>query len=220
MGRVAPGLGLRSRRFLRSRPGGLPKSTYYYGWQKAFRRGGGPALKPRSTRPRSVRRWRWTDPDAQAVLKLRDQYPFMGKLRLKAMLDRQGVCLSVSTVGRIEFWNSYDGPLSVSDVALKLLEYEFFHDYLRPHTALDCRTPDEYLVQVEEACRSAIRVNISSIKKGGLSPSFTHDWNQGARASKFSPARNPGQSYIPRCPCCRPPSLLEWLQPEHYRSAR
>ena len=79
---------------------GLPKSTYY-DWRKAFRRGGAPALKPRSTRPRTVRRRRWTDPDAQAVLKLRDQYPFMGKLRLKAMLDRTGVRLSVSTVGRI-----------------------------------------------------------------------------------------------------------------------
>ena len=282
---------------------GLPKSTYY-DWRKAFRRGGVPALKPRSTRPRTVRRRRWTDPDAQAVLKLRDQYPFMGKLRLKAMLDRTGVRLSVSTVGRIigkavadgrvrpasfcedrikpkrrrsfdgawaqrwsygdkaqapgemvqvdhmtysrdgqtikefravcpttrhmvtrvfsratagnarrfltamieampfpvasiqvdggsefmadfeqacealriplhvlpprrpqwngcveranrsariEFWNRYDGPLTVSDVAPKLLEHEFFNNFLRPHTALDCRTPNEYLVQIEEA---------------------------------------------------------------------
>ena len=79
---------------------GLPKSTYY-DWRKAFRRGGAPALKPRSTRPRTVRRRQWTDPDAQAVLKLCDQHPFMGKLRRKAMLDRTGVRLSVSTVGRI-----------------------------------------------------------------------------------------------------------------------
>ena len=35
------------------------------------------------------------------MLKLRNQYPFMGKARLKAMLDRQGVQLSVSTVGPI-----------------------------------------------------------------------------------------------------------------------
>ena len=241
---------------------GLPKSTYY-DWRKAFRRGGVPALRPRSTRPRTVRRRRWTGPDAQAVLGLRDKYPFMGKLRLKAMLDRTGVwarrwrygdkaqapgemvqvdhmtcsrdgqvlkefravcpttrhmvarVFSRATAGnarrfltamveampfpvasvqvdggsefmadfeqacqalgtplhvlpprrpqwngcveranrsaRIEFWNRYDGPLTVSDVAPRLLEHEFFHNYLRPHTALDCRTPNEYLVQIEEA---------------------------------------------------------------------
>ena len=52
---------------------------------------------------------------------------------------------------RIEFRNRYDGPLTVSDVAPKLLEHEFFNNFLRPHTALDCRTPNEYLVQIEEA---------------------------------------------------------------------
>ena len=52
---------------------------------------------------------------------------------------------------RIEFWNRCDGPLSVSGVAPKLLVHEFFHKYLRPHTALDCRTPNEYLVGIEHA---------------------------------------------------------------------
>ena len=54
---------------------------------------------------------------------------------------------------RIEFWNRYDGPLTVADVAPKPAEYQFFHNYVRPHTALDCRTPNEYLVQIEnDAC--------------------------------------------------------------------
>ena len=284
---------------------GLARSTYY-DWRRAFQSGGAKALKPRSTRPRSVRRRRWTDADDQAVLKLRAKHPYMGKARLHAMLARDGLALSVSTVGRIlskaiadgrirpasfcegrlkpkrrrnfdgawadrwrygdkaqapgelvqvdhmtytkdgrtlkefraicpttkhmvarvfwratannakrflramveampfpvasiqvdggsefmadfeqacedgriplhvlpprrpqwngcveranrsariEFWNRYDGPLTVADVTPKLAEYEFFHNYVRPHTALDCRTPNEYLVQIEDhAC--------------------------------------------------------------------
>ena len=79
---------------------GLARSTYY-DWRRAFRRGGAKALKPRSTRPRAGRRRRWTDADDQAVLKLRAKHPYMGKARLHAMLARDGLALSVSTVGRI-----------------------------------------------------------------------------------------------------------------------
>ena len=79
---------------------GLARSTYY-DWRRAFQRGGAKALKPSSTRPRSVRRRRWTDADDQAVLKLREEHPYMGKARLHAMLARDGLALSVSTVGRI-----------------------------------------------------------------------------------------------------------------------
>ena len=284
---------------------GLPRSTYY-DWRGAFQRGGAKALKPRSTRPRTVRRRRWTDADDQAVLKLRGKRPHMGKAKLQAMLAKDGVRLSVSTVGRIisraiadgriqpasfcegrikpkrrrrfdgawadrweygdkaqapgelvqvdhmtysrdgrtlkefravcpvskfmatrvfsratannakrflaamveampfpvasiqvdggsefmadfeqacedrriplrvlpprrpqwngcveranrsariEFWSLYDGPLTVADIAPRLAEHEFFHNYQRPHWALDCRTPNEYLVEIEEhAC--------------------------------------------------------------------
>ncbi len=52
---------------------------------------------------------------------------------------------------RIEFWNLYDGPPAVADVTPRLAGYEFFHNYERPHLALDCRTPNEYLVELEEA---------------------------------------------------------------------
>ncbi len=52
---------------------------------------------------------------------------------------------------RIEFWNLYDGPLTVADVAPRLARHEFFHNYRRPHWALDCRTPNEYLVEIEDA---------------------------------------------------------------------
>ena len=282
---------------------GLSRSTYY-DWRGAFQRGGVRALKPRSTRPRTVQRRRWTDADDQAVINLREERPYMGKAKLQTMLARDGVHLSVSTVGRIlskaiadgrikpasfcegrtkpkrrrrfdggwsqrwqpgdkaqapgemvqvdhmtyskdgrtlkefravcpvskfmasrvfsqatagnavrflqamlkampfpvasiqvdggsefradferacqqlaiplhvlpprqpqwngcveranrsariEFWSLYDGPLTVADVAPKLAEHEFFHNYRRPHWALDCRTPNEYLVEIEDA---------------------------------------------------------------------
>ncbi len=52
---------------------------------------------------------------------------------------------------RIEFWNRYDGSLTVEAVSKALRMYEFFFNYLRPHTALDFRTPNEYLVAQEAA---------------------------------------------------------------------
>ena len=286
---------------------GLAKSTYH-DWRTAFRRGGLKALAPKSTRPKSVRQRQWTDADDRAVLQLRAEYPFMGKARLKAMLDRRGVRLSVSTVGRIvakavadgrarpasfcegrakpkrrrgfksawarrwkysdkaetpgqmvqidhmtcsrdgqslkefravcpvskftasrvfsratagnakrfleaaagampfpiksiqvdggsefmadfesacealeiplhvlpprrpqwngcvergnrsariEFWSRYDGPFTVAAVTPALAGHEFFHNYQRPHGALDCRTPNEYLVHTENMSEPA-----------------------------------------------------------------
>ena len=52
---------------------------------------------------------------------------------------------------RIEFWNLYEDPLTVRHIARPLLDYEFFYNYQRPHAALDYRTPNEYLVQLEVA---------------------------------------------------------------------
>ena len=52
---------------------------------------------------------------------------------------------------RIEFWNRYSGPLTVEAVSKKLLKYEFFFNYRRPHTALAFQTPNEYLVALEDA---------------------------------------------------------------------
>ena len=48
---------------------------------------------------------------------------------------------------RIGFWNFLDCELTVKAVSTKLLEYEFFYNYQRPHSALD------YLTQ-RAPCRS------------------------------------------------------------------
>ena len=52
---------------------------------------------------------------------------------------------------RIEFWNFLDCELTVQAASAKLLLYEFFYNYERPHSALDYLTPNEYLVAQEAA---------------------------------------------------------------------
>ena len=52
---------------------------------------------------------------------------------------------------RIEFWNFLDCELTVQAVSAKLLLYEFFYNYERPHSSLDYLTPNEYLVAQEAA---------------------------------------------------------------------
>ena len=52
---------------------------------------------------------------------------------------------------RIEFWNLYDGPLTIKQVAQHLANYEFFYNYQRPHASLAYQMPNEYLVALEAA---------------------------------------------------------------------
>jgi len=52
---------------------------------------------------------------------------------------------------RIEFWNRYTGPPTVAAVSTELAEYEFFVNYKSPHASLDYRTPNQYLVSLENA---------------------------------------------------------------------
>ena len=115
--------------------------------------------------PEAVERC-WTPKDAKAVMDMRRRCPLMGKARIQCMPRRDGLALSVSTVGRllsralatgerrriplrvlpprrpqwngcveranrsarIEFWNRYDGPLTVTAIAPALVKYEFFHN--------------------------------------------------------------------------------------------
>ena len=46
---------------------------------------------------------------------------------------------------RVEFWNLYDGDFTVAAATTALAEYQHFHNHIRPHMALDLRTPNEYL---------------------------------------------------------------------------
>ena len=46
-----------------------------------------------------------------------------------------------------EFWNLYDGNLTVKNAGPALAEYQRFYNHVRPHYALDLMTPMEYLLQ-------------------------------------------------------------------------
>jgi putative transposase len=71
---------------------GVPRATLYR-WQKA------PA--PRSRRPKRVRQPKWPPALVEAVEALRLDNPMWGKRKIAALLRREGVAASVSTVGRI-----------------------------------------------------------------------------------------------------------------------
>ena len=79
---------------------GWSRATYYR-WQARLRACGVKGLAAKSRRPRRTHPARWTRPQERAVWRMRKQYPFMGKRRLKAMLEREGTALSESAIGRI-----------------------------------------------------------------------------------------------------------------------
>ena len=70
-------------------------------WKAALAAGGERGLAPKSTRPHRVRQRSYEPSDTKAVMALRRKHPFMGKAPIQRMLERKGLRLSVSTVGRI-----------------------------------------------------------------------------------------------------------------------
>lgn len=78
----------------------VPRSTLYR-WQKRVDQRGLIGLEDGDRRPKQVRRPQWSPELAEAVLKLRETHPGMGKEKLWKMLQREGMHTSISTVGRI-----------------------------------------------------------------------------------------------------------------------
>ena len=58
-----------------------------------------------------------------------------------------GVVERANDRARVEFWNLYQGPLTVKDAGPALAEYQRFYNPVRPHYALDWMTPMESLLQ-------------------------------------------------------------------------
>ena len=56
-----------------------------------------------------------------------------------------GVVERANDSSRTEFWNLYDGNLTVKNAGPALAEYQHFYNHVRPHYALDLLTPMEYL---------------------------------------------------------------------------
>lgn len=59
--------------------------------------------------------------------------------------ELNGVVERANDSSRIEFWNLYDGHLTVHDASPALAEYQHFYNQVRPHYALDLLTPMQYL---------------------------------------------------------------------------
>jgi transposase len=78
----------------------IPRSTLYR-WQRCLMTGGPAALEDKSRRPLRRRQPTWSPKSADAVLKLREQYPRRGKDKLVVLLRREGYQTSASMVERI-----------------------------------------------------------------------------------------------------------------------
>jgi len=59
---------------------------------------------------------------------------------------------------RVEFWNLYDGDLTVAEANRALAEYQHFYNHVRPHQTLDWQTPIEYL-QASRECPSLSQIS-------------------------------------------------------------
>jgi len=79
---------------------GISPQTFYR-WLRRFDRQDLSSLESRSSRPRRLRSPTWSGEAEKRVLELRRQYPRWGKAKLRVLLLREGVRLSVSMVGRI-----------------------------------------------------------------------------------------------------------------------
>lgn len=79
---------------------GLTRATLYR-WQRLYRKQGPAGLNEGSRAPKRKRESTWTRALEQQVLSLRKQYPAWGKTKLFILLQRRGVTVSLSMVGRI-----------------------------------------------------------------------------------------------------------------------
>ncbi|HSW71564.1 MAG TPA: helix-turn-helix domain-containing protein [Gammaproteobacteria bacterium] len=79
---------------------GLRRATLYR-WQREYRKHGPAGLNDGSQTPHRKRVPKWTRSLEQQVLALRKQYPAWGKTKLSILLQRRGIAVSQSTVGRI-----------------------------------------------------------------------------------------------------------------------
>jgi len=79
---------------------GISPDTFYR-WKRRFNPHNLRSLEDRPSRPRRRRQPTWSPELAEAVLRLREEYPRWGKDKLVVLLHQQGWQVSTSMVGRI-----------------------------------------------------------------------------------------------------------------------
>src|SRR3990172_3062947 len=79
---------------------GISRQTFYR-WRRRYDPHNLRSLEDGSCRPRRMRQPTWSPELAQAVLRLREEYPRWGKDKLVVLLRKEGWQVSTSMVGRI-----------------------------------------------------------------------------------------------------------------------
>lgn len=82
---------------------GISRPTFYR-WRRRFDPRRLETLEDRPSRPLRRRRPTWTTLEIEAVRAVRKRHPRWGKDKLAVMLEREGLYLAVSRVGRILTW--------------------------------------------------------------------------------------------------------------------
>lgn len=79
---------------------GLSRMTVYR-WLKQIKHSGLLGLNERSRRPKNVRKPTTFQKTATRIVQLRKQYPAWSKYKIKVLLEREGIIISASTIGRV-----------------------------------------------------------------------------------------------------------------------
>lgn len=78
----------------------ISRATFFR-WHREYKRRGLSGLRPKSTRPHRIRQPVTLTKDILAKIRaLRERYPFYGKAKIQALCVRQGLTISLSSVGR------------------------------------------------------------------------------------------------------------------------
>jgi transposase InsO family protein len=142
-------------------------------WLKRYHASGVRGLEDRSRRPKRVRQPTWDSELEARVLKLRNDHPTWGKDKIAPVLNREGLKVSVSMVGRILTRASKQGrlpPASLKDPCI------VSRPQVRPYAT---RKPKDYPVL---APGDLVQVDTADVR-----------WTAGDRYKHFS-----GRDYVSR----------------------
>ena len=118
---------------------GISPQTFYR-WRRRYDPDRLTTLENRSCRPKRLRQPTWSRELELALLRLREQYPRWGKEKLRVLLARQGIKVSVSMVGRVLKRLKQSGRL------VEPLRHSRHHRRRRPRLYA-IRKPWDYLVR-------------------------------------------------------------------------
>jgi transposase len=79
---------------------GISPQTFYR-WKRRYNPQNPKSIEDRSHRPKRLRQPTYTSQQVEAILKMRERYPRWGKDKIKVCLEKEGIQISVSMVGRI-----------------------------------------------------------------------------------------------------------------------